>query len=132
MRFMRRLQTMKGVTLAREPGPLEHAIRNLLSNTIKYISDGTRVDLSIKADATHACCEVAGTSLGIRAEAIATLFDCFASVANGEHRKCGGAGFGLAFVKTVAKQHRGDFTLTSIEGRGSSVQLTLPQDTPGS
>ena len=121
-----------GVTLSGEPGLLERAILNLVSNAIKYSGNGARVDVSVSANESHAYCEVADTGLGIPSEALASLFDCFTRVASGEHRKRGGAGLGLAFVKTVAERHRGDVTVTSTEGRGSTFKLTLPRETSGS
>ncbi|NOQ46113.1 MAG: ATPase, partial [Desulfobulbaceae bacterium] len=38
----------------------------------------------------------------------------------------GATGLGLPYVRQIIQEHRGDITITSTQGQGTSVKLTLP------
>ena len=56
---------------------------------------------------------------GIAAQDLARLFEPFARVGVATRGDVGGAGLGLAFVRTVAQRHGGEVEVTSEAGVGS-------------
>jgi two-component system sensor histidine kinase SenX3 len=54
------------------------------------------------------------------------VFERFYRVDRARSRETGGTGLGLAIVRHVANNHRGDVSVTSTEGRGSTFTLRLP------
>ncbi|MCH3865037.1 ATP-binding protein, partial [Campylobacter jejuni] len=63
---------------------------------------------------------------GIAAQDLARLFEPFARVGVATRGDVGGAGLGLAFVRTVAQRHGGEVEVTSEAGVGSVFTLRLP------
>ncbi len=107
---------------------LRAALENLIDNAVKFTAQGV---VRLQADAAPAArgrvkLQVAVTDSGIglsRAE-IKRLFRPFTQ-ANAEiARRYGGAGLGLAVVKTLAKAMGGDLTVTSAPRRGSTFRFS--------
>ena len=63
---------------------------------------------------------------GIAPQDLARLFEPFARVGVDTKADVGGAGLGLAFVRTVAQRHGGEVEVTSELGTGSVFTLQLP------
>ena len=64
--------------------------------------------------------------LGIAAEDLSRLFEPFSRVGIETRGDVGGAGLGLAFVRTVAERHGGSVDVSSELGAGSVFTLRLP------
>jgi signal transduction histidine kinase len=54
------------------------------------------------------------------------LFERFRRFHETERPDVGGAGLGMAFVKTVVTRHGGDVEVVSAPGRGTAVTIRLP------
>jgi signal transduction histidine kinase len=102
------------------------AIINLLSNAVKFSPAGGAVTLALRQEEGQAVVMVADQGPGIAPESAEALFRRFS---RGLHRGTvdpGGAGLGLAFVRTVAEKHRGLAWVDANTGPGARFCLRLP------
>lgn len=122
-----------------DPGQLEHALLNLVGNAQDAMPRGGRLEVSVRrepsaaGDAVQAdpdvrsvtgaevAIAVSDTGAGIPAEFQPRVFEPFFTT-KGE-----GTGLGLAMVYGFASQSHGKVTLHSIEGRGTTVEIRLPE-----
>ena len=114
------------VILPIDPGLMNQAIANLLSNALKYTGPGGSVSISGLVTADEAIIEVRDTGLGIPQTELPHLFDRFYRVNTDAHRAVEGTGLGLSIIKTIAEQHEGRVWVESQMGHGSTFYLALP------
>ena len=105
---------------------LMRALCNLIDNAIKYSPADTRIDCGIEEDDGYWRISVRDQGRGIAAQDLDSLFEPFSRVAADTRKDVGGAGLGLAFVRTVAQRHGGTAEVSSEPGRGSVFSLRLP------
>lgn len=111
-----------------DPLLVERIVRNLVSNAIRYTSDGS-VLVSCRRHGERLLLQVWDTGPGIRAGERERVFDEFYQVpgthaVGGEQKK--GLGLGLAIVKRLADLMRAPLELRSEVGRGTVFTLRLP------
>jgi CheY-like chemotaxis protein/nitrogen-specific signal transduction histidine kinase len=127
--------------LVGDPARLRAAIENLIDNAVKFTERGS-VRLDVRASQAGRgkakfVCTVTDSGIGLTRAEIKRLFRPFTQ-ANAEiARRYGGAGLGLAVVKSLARLMGGDLTVTSTPGRGSTFRLAIalpvaPADPSGS
>jgi CheY-like chemotaxis protein/nitrogen-specific signal transduction histidine kinase len=108
---------------------LRAAIENLIDNAVKFTERGA-VRLDVRASRAgrgklKLIFTVTDSGIGLTRAEIKRLFRPFTQ-ANAEiARRYGGAGLGLAVVKSLAKLMGGDLTVTSTPGRGASFRLAI-------
>ena len=106
---------------------LEEMIYNLLDNAVKYNREGGRADISVEDAPGSVTVTVADTGIGIPADSIGRVFERFYRVDKSHSRRIGGTGLGLSIVKHGAALHGGTVIISSAEGSGTTVKLTLPK-----
>jgi protein-histidine pros-kinase len=107
-----------------DPTLVEHILRNLISNAIKYTREG-RVRLHCLREAAFVRIEVVDTGLGIPPDQVPYIFDEFhqAGPAVDSHD---GHGLGLSIVQRLAKLLKLEIEVRSEVGRGSAFTIVLP------
>jgi heavy metal sensor kinase len=105
---------------------LKQVVANLLDNAIKYTANKGRVVMSVSAEADLAVLQVSDTGIGIPLAAIPLVFERFYRADETRSRESGGIGLGLAIVKSICTAHRGTVSLSSAEGRGTTLRVELP------
>jgi two-component system phosphate regulon sensor histidine kinase PhoR len=108
------------------PIELESAIRNLVTNAVRYTPEGGRIDIEWKLRGDEGWLTVRDTGIGIAAEHLPRLTERFYRVDRGRSRDTGGTGLGLAIVKHIVQRHGGQLTIESRLGQGSAFSLRLP------
>jgi PAS domain S-box-containing protein len=109
----------------------EKVMFNLLSNALKFTSDGSiavRVAREDTADcaAADAIVTVTDTGIGIPAAEMPRLFERFHRIETAGARSTEGSGIGLALVKELVGLHGGTITADSREGIGTTFTVRLP------
>jgi CheY-like chemotaxis protein len=106
---------------------LEQILKNLISNAIKFTSQG-HVDLLVKKSTAddNIVFTVKDTGIGIPSEKQGLIFDAFQQADGSTRRQYGGTGLGLSISKELAKLLGGTITLNSEPGKGSEFNLTIP------
>ncbi|MCD6672574.1 MAG: phosphate regulon sensor histidine kinase PhoR [Burkholderiaceae bacterium] len=107
-------------------GELESAVRNLLTNAIRYTPDGGRIAVDWRVQDAEGRISVRDTGIGIAPEHLPRLAERFYRVDRGRSRATGGTGLGLAIVKRIMARHQGHLRFDSAPGRGSTFVLCLP------
>ena len=101
---------------------------NLISNSIRYGSDGGRTRISFIESADKVKVEVADNGEGIEQEDIPRVFERFFRVDKSRSREKGGTGLGLAIVKHIIEAHGETVSLDSELGVGSTFSFTLSKN----
>lgn len=106
---------------------LAQVFANLFNNAIHYgHTGGTCTVLSFDIG-EQVLVEVTDDGPGIAAEHLPRLFERFYRVGKSRSRNEGGSGLGLAIVKHIVEEHGGTISVKSVEGQGTTFDLTLPK-----
>ena len=112
-----------------DPGRLRQIFTNLISNAIKFTSQGEiviRVELHpYKEQQLRMHCTVSDSGIGIPVDKQDQLFDSFSQVDASTTRKYGGTGLGLAICKKLCELMDGDISVHSEPGKGSCFEVNL-------
>ncbi len=101
-----------------------HILRNLLSNAIKYSPDGSTVEFTLTCHQEQAVFEIQDKGIGIPKEDLPRLFESFHRATNVGNIQ--GTGLGLAIVKKCVDLHKGEITVISEVGAGTTFTVSLP------
>jgi len=117
-----------------DPQRLKQILTNLISNAIKFTSQGT---IAVRAmveeigeDFARLRISVKDTGIGLSQEDLSALFQAFTQADNSLTRQSGGTGLGLVISKRLIEQMGGEIGVTSEPGEGSEfwISLSLPLD----
>ncbi|HEY0284843.1 MAG TPA: PAS domain S-box protein, partial [Vicinamibacterales bacterium] len=137
-------------TIHADPRKVKQILYNLLSNAMKFTTDGGDVTLRVTRVTRREVGQLSGpwigrtfptaenefveflkisvtdSGIGISAEGLQRLFRPFSQIDSGLARKFEGTGLGLAMVKLLAELHGGAVAVESAVGEGSCFSVWLP------
>ncbi|MDD6870107.1 sensor histidine kinase [Allisonella histaminiformans] len=126
----------RGVTVLSETEPvyvhgnhslLSELLVNLLDNAVKYNRQNGQVSVKLSKTAdNHMVLTVSDTGIGIPKDKQNRIFERFYRVESSRSKETGGTGLGLAMCKHIISRHHGTVTLDSVEGRGTTITVTMP------
>lgn len=102
------------------------ALRNLLTNAIRYSPPHTKVTINAREHEGYVEVSVADEGIGIDPEQQVRIFERFHRVDPARSRETGGTGLGLAIVKHICMAHGGEVTVQSAVGSGATFTLRFP------
>jgi signal transduction histidine kinase len=97
----------------------------LICNAYKF-TDAGEVKVSVRASGDQIVYRVTDTGIGISRDAQEFVFDEFRQEDGSATRRHGGTGLGLAIARRLARALKGDVTLSSVRGKGSTFVVELP------
>lgn len=100
------------------------ALTNILTNACKY-SNNQLVTISIASSDDHIFIVVKDKGIGIPESEMPFIYDPFFRASNTQ--KFEGYGIGLPLCRNIIKIHKGQLTVFSKEGVGTTVEIKLPQ-----
>lgn len=110
--------------LLADPFRLRQVVLNLVSNALKFTSQG-----GVTVSASHAgetlTLSVTDTGIGMPADVCEHLFEPFYQAESGARRRVGGTGLGLAISRKLARAMGGDVAASSDVGVGSTFTVTV-------
>ena len=117
---------MRGVEVIRtDSSRLRQIVGNLVANAARYTTEGS-IDVKIDRTPTGLLRIIVNdTGCGISPEAQAQVYEPFWQVDGSAHRS-GGAGLGLAVVRSLVDAMDGTVELRSAEGVGTRFVVQLP------
>ncbi|MGF6817403.1 CHASE2 domain-containing sensor protein/signal transduction histidine kinase [Paraburkholderia atlantica] len=114
---------------------MTRALVNILNNAVKYSPPDTRIVCSFASQpaarragsgAAQVSCTIRDQGYGIPKEQQAGLFERFRRFHEAQRPEVGGAGLGMAFIKTVVTRHGGSVEVVSAPGEGTAFTIWLP------
>ncbi len=103
-----------------DPGQIRQVLINLFKNALEAMPQGGHLTarVEVKEDGLHLT--ISDTGQGIAPEHQQEVFTPFFTT------KEGGSGLGLTICRQLIDQHRGDITIESEAGQGTSCHIRLP------
>jgi PAS domain S-box-containing protein len=129
----------KSISLEREPddtvltvmgdrSKVDQIVLNLLSNAIKFTNAGGTITLSTAFTDDTASILVTDTGRGIPLDKLEAVFEPFVQLGRSLSSAHEGTGLGLSISRDLARAMKGDLTVSSTQGVGSTFKLTLPRE----
>jgi nitrogen fixation/metabolism regulation signal transduction histidine kinase len=103
-----------------DPEFIKTCLYNIIINSFQAMPDGGNLSIVTKIINQSFSISIEDTGAGVPESRRGKVFDPFYTT------KANGLGIGLAFTKKVIEEHSGKVAFQSIEGKGSTVTLTLP------
>lgn len=109
---------------------IEQVLVNMVSNAIKYTRDGGSIAIIAGRKDDVVWVSVRDNGIGIPKEDVDKVFDRFYRVDKARSRESGGTGLGLSIAKEIVSRHKGNIELTSRQGKGTVITMSLPVEGP--
>ncbi len=118
------------VELETDETKVMQVLRNLISNALKFTSQGeVRVRVALDPN-DRVRFSVSDTGVGIAAEHQARIFEEFFQVDGPLQREVKGTGLGLPIARNLVERLGGTLTVKSVEGQGSTFEFSIPRRHP--
>lgn len=121
------LASVGSVWTVGDPDRLAQVFDNIIENAVSYAGNGAEVSVSL-ADEDPIRVTIADTGKGIRAEHIPYVLDAFYRADTARTPKDYHSGLGLSIACRLVQAHGGELSVTSEEGKGTTVTITLPRE----
>ncbi|KAH0257891.1 hypothetical protein KCU91_g16108, partial [Aureobasidium melanogenum] len=123
-------QELERLKVMGDPGRLRQILTNLLTNSIKFTSEGS-VTMQVKireetAETVAVQFTVEDTGIGIEEEVRKRLFQPFSQADSSTARRFGGTGLGLTISKNLVELMHGEISLESSLGLGTKASFWIP------
>jgi PAS domain S-box-containing protein len=115
------------LTVIGDRSKVDQIVLNLLSNAIKFTDGGGTITVSMAFTDHTASILVADTGRGIPADKLDAIFEPFVQLGRSLSSAHEGTGLGLAISRDLARAMKGELTVSSVAGVGSTFTLTLPR-----
>ncbi|MDF1720616.1 MAG: response regulator [Minwuia sp.] len=123
-----------------DPGRVRQILTNLVGNAVKFTDSGhVLIDVRAQAETGDGTGKVAqveltvsDTGIGMDQSQTSLIFDKFTQVDGSATRRQGGTGLGLAIAKMLIAEMKGQITVESEPGKGSTFVVTLALPVDGS
>lgn len=104
-----------------DPVRIGEVITNLVSNALRSVDDGGRVEVTVGRTTDRVTIAVTDNGSGIAPDQIEAVFDRFT-----KGRDSQGSGLGLTISRSLVEAHRGTIEASSVEGVGTTMTVHLP------
>ena len=104
---------------------LRRLLRNLIENARRHGGAATAIDVTLARKPAGVELAVCDRGPGVPPEERERIFEPFYRL-RGASESAGGAGLGLALVRTIARKHGGGASCEAREGGGACFRVTLP------
>ncbi|HWP68327.1 MAG TPA: ATP-binding protein, partial [Rectinemataceae bacterium] len=99
---------------------IKQALLNLIQNAMAAMPDGGTLGVSAEYSGDEVRISISDTGTGIPEELLTKIFEPYFTT------KKNGTGLGLTITYKIVKEHSGDISLESKEGKGSTFTIHLP------
>jgi heavy metal sensor kinase len=121
---------LPAVTVPGDESHLRQVVRNLIDNAIKFTPGPGKVvvSLGVRPDRRFAWLSIRDTGVGIAVEDQPRIFERFYRADKSRTREArpGGHGLGLSICQSIVSALRGQISVESQPGRGSTFTVQLP------
>jgi signal transduction histidine kinase len=110
--------------LRADPTRMNQLVDNLISNAVKYTTEGGTATVVVARNGEAIHLEVRDTGVGIPPDELENLFVRFFRASTSGVAQ--GTGLGLSIVKSIVEAHRGTIDVRSTLGEGTTFLVDLP------
>ena len=96
-----------------EKGAIDRILSNLISNAVRYGSDGKYIGLTLRENGDHVYIDITDKGKGIEKEFALNVFERLYTMEDSRNRRIQGNGLGLTIARNLANQLGGDILLDS-------------------
>jgi len=115
-----------GVRVEADPARVRQLLLILIDNALTHTPTGGEVSVGVIRRNGRARVTIADNGDGIPPADLPHIFERFYRADKARNRENGGSGLGLAIAKWIVDAHKGDIQVTSAEGEGTEVAVSLP------
>ncbi len=112
------------ITLYQDERILELALSNVIQNAVKYSGKNSEINIHVNQDKTNTVFKIKDQGIGIPHNDLDNVFTQYFRAENVLNMP--GTGIGLNIVKTHLENLGGSITLKSIENKGTTMTLCIP------
>ena len=105
---------------------ISNILHNLLDNAIKYCDKIPDILIGTKNRGQYIEITIQDNGKGIASDNVHQIFEKFYRVSSGNRHDVKGFGLGLFYVKNMVNMHRGEITVKSKLGVGTTFYIMLP------
>jgi two-component system, OmpR family, phosphate regulon sensor histidine kinase PhoR len=116
------------ISIYGDPVHISNVVNNLLDNAIKYSFDTPEIKIKTHTDGNCLTMEISDKGIGISKSNQKKIFDKLYRVPTGNVHEVKGFGLGLSYVKAILEKHKGNISLESQLGKGTTFKVRLPLD----
>lgn len=121
------ISTTSGLTVTADEDKIRQILVNLFANALKFTPAGGAISLGVSHNDNEAAISVSDTGIGIPPGHLERIFEPFVQSKRALSSSDQGVGLGLAISRQLARAMRGELTVVSTVGEGSTFTLTLPR-----
>lgn len=112
--------------LAADRRAMKQVLLNLLSNAVKFTNDDGKIRVRARQVNDAIVLSIQDTGIGIPKHAMSKIGQPFEQVQNQFSKSKDGSGLGLAISRSLIKLHGGIMRISSKEGVGTTVSISIP------
>ncbi|KAL8776950.1 MAG: hypothetical protein Q9213_008075 [Squamulea squamosa] len=124
------INSRKDLIVMGDPGRVRQILTNLLTNSIKFTSEGyVKLAVAVQKETTETIevlFTVEDTGIGIEEEVRKRLFQPFSQADSSTARRFGGTGLGLTICKNLVELMHGKISLESALDNGTKATFSIP------
>ncbi|WP_248549222.1 HAMP domain-containing sensor histidine kinase [Paenibacillus odorifer] len=120
------LELPEAVKIKGDEDQLKQVWMNLLSNSIKFTTEGGNIRISIDDSAADVSVTISDNGIGISPEEFNAVFQRFYKIDKSRNGNNNGNGLGLAIVKKIVSLHQGNIEVDGAVGAGTTIIVRLP------
>src|SRR6185312_10834496 len=108
---------------------LRSAVENVVRNAVRYTSEGTEVEVSLRVrngNENRAVISVRDHGQGVPEDAMEKIFHPFYRTEDARDRESGGSGLGLAITSRAVRLHGGTVRAANAVNGGLEITINLP------
>ncbi len=107
---------------------IRQVLVNLINNAIKYSPQADQIEVKVKGEGEQVTIEVTDFGIGIPESELGKIFGKFYSGESLSTKDFSGLGLGLFLARKIVELHRGEISVVSQVGKGSTFTVVLPID----
>jgi PAS domain S-box-containing protein len=115
-----------GLLVTADSNMIDSILQNLLANSIKFTNKKGKIKFTAGTPGTMVSISVTDNGVGIPKDKLETIFKTDHRTSTLGTEREPGTGLGITLCKEMTELQHGTFEITSTEGKGTTVSLSLP------
>ncbi|MCK9280599.1 MAG: ATP-binding protein [Melioribacteraceae bacterium] len=125
-----KFQCFENLEVFADRNMIDSVVRNLISNSIKFTSEGGFISLSTELKETYVLVSITDNGVGIKKEILEKIFDSKEIFTSNGTNNEKGSGLGLVLCKEFVKKNSGSIWVESEFNKGTTFYFTIPVSFP--